>query len=467
MEKTVKDGKPFFVWHNPSRMHIYTHLREANQKLAAPHTSEIDIYGSGMMELDAQVGQILDKLEELGVADNTIVAFTADNGPMVAWFPDAGTTPFRGEKATTWEGGLRVPMLIRWPARIKPGSVSNGIQTNEDLFVTLAAAAGVPDVAKQLLESHKVKIDGINNLAHWTEVPLRTGTSSSTTTRANSPRSGSGTGNPTCSSARASSTTTSRAPCSSTCAWTLRDPRHASFAVHGDEAGHRLGRPDPGRPRRTLPVAPGIPAAPERRHAQARRRVTDGPCEHETVLSPAPAGSGTDLRRGGSLFPSPSAAPGPAWFSEEGPFDFSIEGSVQGAWNSHAFWGLAQTFSPASGYPTQHRWLESYVKPGFTFESDPIRSLTWFGGAAVVGSGRPESMSSSPGMSRRSLRSRPIWDSASRIRRVALASSCPADSSPTRSETSFSSPSAPGTDSSGGASRSSPSARGRWPHSPR
>ena len=169
MEKTVKEGKPFFVWHNPSRMHIYTHLREENRKLAAPHTSEIDIYGSGMMELDAQVGQLLDKLEELGVADNTIVAFTADNGPMVAWFPDAGTTPFRGEKATTWEGGVRVPMLIRWPARIKPGSVSNGIQTNEDLFVTLAAAAGVPDVAKQLLDSHKVKIDGINNLDHWTE----------------------------------------------------------------------------------------------------------------------------------------------------------------------------------------------------------------------------------------------------------------------------------------------------------
>ncbi|MBL9151812.1 MAG: arylsulfatase [Verrucomicrobiales bacterium] len=168
MEKAVKEGKPFFVWHNPSRMHIYTHLREGNEKLAAPHTSEIDIYGSGMMELDAQVGQLLKKLEDLGVADDTIVIFTADNGPMVAWFPDAGTTPFRSEKATTWEGGVRVPMLIRWPAKIKAGRVSNGIQTNEDIFATLAAAAGVEDVRAQLRESHWVMIDGENNLAHWT-----------------------------------------------------------------------------------------------------------------------------------------------------------------------------------------------------------------------------------------------------------------------------------------------------------
>lgn len=174
MEKSVKEGKPFFVWHNPSRMHIYTHLREANKKLAAPHTSEMDVYGSGMMELDLQVGQLLKKLEELGVADDTIVAFTADNGPMVAWFPDAGTTPFRSEKATTWEGGVRVPMLIRWPSRIKAGKVSNGVQTNEDVFATLAAAAGVEDVRAQLKASHKVHIDGENNLAHWTgEAPSK------------------------------------------------------------------------------------------------------------------------------------------------------------------------------------------------------------------------------------------------------------------------------------------------------
>jgi len=169
MENSVKDGKPFFVWHNPSRMHIYTHLRDEHKKLAAPYTSELDIYGSGMMELDMDVGRLLAKLDELEVAENTIVIFTADNGAMVQWFPDAGTTPFRGEKATTWEGGVRVPMLVRWPSRIKAGSISNGIQTNEDIFTTLAAAAGIEDVAAKLKESHQVMIDGVNNLEHWTD----------------------------------------------------------------------------------------------------------------------------------------------------------------------------------------------------------------------------------------------------------------------------------------------------------
>ena len=169
MEKSVKEGKPFFVWHNPSRMHIYTHLREANKKLAAPHTSEMDIYGSGMMEHDAQVGEVLDLLDRLGIAENTIVIYTTDNGAMVSWFPDGGATPFRGEKATTWEGGVRVPLLVRWPARIPAGSVSNGIQSHEDLFTTLAAAAGAGDVVTGLRAEAGVCIDGVNNLAAWTE----------------------------------------------------------------------------------------------------------------------------------------------------------------------------------------------------------------------------------------------------------------------------------------------------------
>jgi arylsulfatase len=168
MRTSVKDGKPFFVWHAPTRMHIYTRLREGRQTQASPYTSEMDIYGSGMMELDEQVGRLLKELEALGVASNTIVLFTADNGAMARWWPDGGTTPFRGEKATTWEGGVRVPMLVRWPVRIPAGKVSNGIQDNTDLFVTLAAAAGMPDVAEQLKLSHKVHIDGVNNLAHWT-----------------------------------------------------------------------------------------------------------------------------------------------------------------------------------------------------------------------------------------------------------------------------------------------------------
>jgi len=165
---SVKAGKPFFAWHNPSRMHIYTHLKPESRHLATPYSSSFDVYGSGLMELDRDVGDLLVLLDELGVAQNTIVLFTTDNGSMSAWWPDGGVTPFRGEKATTWEGGVRVPMLVRWPARIKPGSVSNGIQEHLDLFTTLAAAAGVPDVADRLRRSHQVHIDGVNNLAHWT-----------------------------------------------------------------------------------------------------------------------------------------------------------------------------------------------------------------------------------------------------------------------------------------------------------
>ena len=165
---SARDGQPFFAWLNPSRMHIYTHLKPASRYLAAPYSSSLDIYGSGLMEHDGQVGALLNLLDDLKVAENTIVVYTTDNGAMVAWWPDAGTTPFRGEKATTWEGGVRVPLLVRWPARIAKGKVSNGIQTHEDLFTTLAAAAGAPDLVERLRASHKVHIDGVNNLAHWT-----------------------------------------------------------------------------------------------------------------------------------------------------------------------------------------------------------------------------------------------------------------------------------------------------------
>ncbi len=167
IDEAAKAKEPFFVWHAPSRMHIYTYIRPENRLLSQPYSSGDDIYGAGMIELDRQVGAILKKLDETGLRENTIVMFTTDNGAMAAWWPDGGTTPFRSEKATTWEGGVRVPMLIRWPATIKPGSISNGIQTHMDLFTTLARAAGVADVRKDLLESHKVKIDGIDNLAHW------------------------------------------------------------------------------------------------------------------------------------------------------------------------------------------------------------------------------------------------------------------------------------------------------------
>jgi arylsulfatase A-like enzyme len=168
IERNAKASKPFFTWFNPSRMHIYTHLRPERAKLAAQYSSEFDIYGSGLLELDQMVGKLLSKLDELGVAENTIVAFTTDNGAMADWYPDGGATPFRGEKATTWEGGVRVPMLVRWPKRIPARKVSNGIQTHYDLFSTLIAAAGDTTIAERLRESHKVYIDGVNNLDHWT-----------------------------------------------------------------------------------------------------------------------------------------------------------------------------------------------------------------------------------------------------------------------------------------------------------
>lgn len=167
MERSVKEDKPFFIWYNPTRMHIYTHLREEHKNLAAKYSSEFDLYGSGIIELDNYVGELLKKLDDLGIANNTIVLFTSDNGAMVDWYPDAGTTPFRGEKATTWEGGVRVPMLIRWPEKIPAGTVSNGIQDQTDLFTTLAAACGVENVQEKLAKEKKVYIDGINNLSHW------------------------------------------------------------------------------------------------------------------------------------------------------------------------------------------------------------------------------------------------------------------------------------------------------------
>jgi arylsulfatase A-like enzyme len=166
--RSVKAKQPFFAWFAPSRMHIYTHLKPEHAKLAKPFSSEFDIYGSGMMEHDGHVGQLLSTLDELKIAENTIVIYTTDNGAMSAWWPDGGATPFRGEKATTWEGGVRVPMLIRWPSKIPAGKVSNGIQEHQDLFATLAAAAGVPNIGEQLRNSHNVCIDGVNNLEHWT-----------------------------------------------------------------------------------------------------------------------------------------------------------------------------------------------------------------------------------------------------------------------------------------------------------
>ena len=167
MERAVKGGKPFFIWHNSTRMHVWTRLAKKWQG-----KSGYGLYGDGMMELDDHVGQLLKKLEDLGVADNTIVVFTTDNGAEVLSWPDGGTIPFHGEKGTTWEGGFRVPALLRWPGVVKPGTVINDIFSGEDWLPTFLAAAGVPDVKERLLQgykagekSFKVHLDGYNQTA--------------------------------------------------------------------------------------------------------------------------------------------------------------------------------------------------------------------------------------------------------------------------------------------------------------
>ncbi|WP_353956873.1 sulfatase-like hydrolase/transferase [Pseudoalteromonas shioyasakiensis] len=131
-------------------------------------SSEEDVFGSGLIEHDGHVGKLLDKLDELKIADNTIVIYTSDNGPEQSSWPDAGTTEFRGEKMTTWEGGVRVPFLVRWPNKIPKGLKLNGISSHEDVFPTVAAALGEKNLREKLKKSDKVYIDGENNLAYWT-----------------------------------------------------------------------------------------------------------------------------------------------------------------------------------------------------------------------------------------------------------------------------------------------------------
>jgi arylsulfatase A-like enzyme len=156
--------KPFFCWFNSTRMHIFTHLKKESQGKTG-----LGIYPDGMVEHDGMVGQLLKKLDELGIADNTIVVYSTDNGAEVMSWPDGGSTPFKGEKATNWEGGFRVPMCIRWPGVVKPGTVVNDICAHEDLIPTFAAAAGEPDLVDKVKKGYaaggknfKVHLDGYN-----------------------------------------------------------------------------------------------------------------------------------------------------------------------------------------------------------------------------------------------------------------------------------------------------------------
>ena len=137
MEKQVKADKPFFLWYNSTACHFRTHLADKNRGKSGQ-----DDYSDRMVTHDEQIGQILDKLDELGVADNTIVMYSTDNGPENDTWPDGANTPFRSQKDTNWEGAWRVPAFIRWPGKIKAGTVLNGIVSHQDMLPTLLAAAG-------------------------------------------------------------------------------------------------------------------------------------------------------------------------------------------------------------------------------------------------------------------------------------------------------------------------------------
>jgi arylsulfatase len=151
MEEAKNEDKPFFIWWNSTRMHNFTHLRPE-----ADGVTGLGTYPDGMVEHDGHVGQILAKLKELGLDDNTIVMYSTDNGAEAFSWPDGGCTPFRGEKDPNWEGGFRVPCAIRWPGVIEPGTINNELFAHEDMLPTLLAAAGVPDVKEQLKKGYKV-----------------------------------------------------------------------------------------------------------------------------------------------------------------------------------------------------------------------------------------------------------------------------------------------------------------------
>jgi arylsulfatase A-like enzyme len=166
VDGAVEKKKPFFLWFNTTRMHVWTRLKKESEGKTG-----IGLYPDGMVEHDEMVGKVLKKLDELGIADNTIVIYSTDNGAEKLTWPDGGSTPFFGEKGTTWEGGFRVPLLVRWPGVIKPGTVYNNIISHEDWMPTLLAAAGDPDVVKKVADGYKVgdktfkqHLDGYNFL---------------------------------------------------------------------------------------------------------------------------------------------------------------------------------------------------------------------------------------------------------------------------------------------------------------
>ena len=166
INRKTKEGTPWFCYFNTTRMHIWTHLKPTSKGKTG-----LGVYPDGMVELDGYVGELLKQLDDLGLTDNTIVAFTTDNGAEVMSWPDGGSTPFRGEKDTNWEGGWRVPFVMRWPSVVKPGQVINDVCSLQDMIPTFAAAAGEPDLVEKVKKGYKigdktfkVHLDGYNLL---------------------------------------------------------------------------------------------------------------------------------------------------------------------------------------------------------------------------------------------------------------------------------------------------------------
>ncbi|EKK00652.1 arylsulfatase [Rhodopirellula baltica SH28] len=169
LERATKSEKPAFLWYNSTRMHVWTHLKKESQGRTG-----IGLYPDGMVEHDDYVGKVLQKIKDLGIEDNTIVVYSTDNGAETFSWPDGGITPFHGEKGTTWEGGFRVPLLVKWPGVIEPGTVYNDIISQEDWMPTFAAAAGEPDLVEKMKKGYnangkefKVHPDGYNFLPYF------------------------------------------------------------------------------------------------------------------------------------------------------------------------------------------------------------------------------------------------------------------------------------------------------------
>jgi arylsulfatase len=171
MTKAKEDGKPFFTWYNATRMHVHTHVKDENLGKTG-----LGFYADGMVEHDGLVGELLDSLEDLGIEDNTVVIYTTDNGPMNTTWPDASFSPFRGEKNTGWEGGFRVPSMIKWTNHIKPNTNLNGMFAGEDWFPTLLSIAGNNTIKDDLLKGYKSSngytyknhLDGFNQIDYIT-----------------------------------------------------------------------------------------------------------------------------------------------------------------------------------------------------------------------------------------------------------------------------------------------------------